>query len=285
MLAAMGIVPSKARGQNFLVQRSIAERIVAAAELKAADDVIEIGPGLGILSEVIARHAVRRLLLIEKDPSLAARLAQHLRSLTIANVIAQDFLTVDFPRLVGGSPAKVIGNLPFSVASAILRRLCEHHSLIARMVLMFQREVAERIRARPGAPGYAALSVFRSLYFDIAGHFRVSAGSFYPRPKVDAEVLVLVPRMPLPFDVREEQELLRVIRASFASPRKTLRNGLAAALAIAPSRAAEALLGASISPLARAEQLGLDDFVRLARALRNLGALGPGADEGDARTS
>src|SRR5713101_7122347 len=146
-LAIAGVRPLKSKGQNFLVQARIADRIVAAAELAPGDDVIEIGPGLGILSERIARCPIRRLALVELDPRLSERLCAHFEHDSYVSIIARDFLKTDFRELYERQPLRIIGNLPFNVAAAILERLCGHHAAIARMVLMFQREVAERIRA------------------------------------------------------------------------------------------------------------------------------------------
>ena len=135
------------------------------------------------------------------------------------------------------------------------------------MVLMFQREVAERIRARPDQPGYAMLSVVSALYWEIDSHFRVTAGSFHPKPKVDAEVLIMRPRVPAPFADNEEGAVIETVRAAFSSRRKTLRNALSSGLKIVPARAQAALERAAIDPGARAETLAAADFVRLARAL------------------
>ncbi|HYB90892.1 MAG TPA: 16S rRNA (adenine(1518)-N(6)/adenine(1519)-N(6))-dimethyltransferase RsmA [Candidatus Binataceae bacterium] len=266
-LAAAGVRPSKARGQNFLVQHAVANRIVDAAELARGDSVIEIGPGLGILSERIAAHPIARLTLVELDSRLAAGLAERFAGDRRVRVVQADFLDVDFAALAGQAPVKAVGNLPFSSAAAILRKLCDNAGLITRMVLMFQREVAERIRARPGASDYSALSVFASLYFEIESHFRVAAGNFHPRPKVDAEVLVFAPRARALFEPSEEGRVLRTVRASFSAPRKTLRNALAHALGLEPSRIDAALARAAIDPGARAEALAAADFVALSRSL------------------
>jgi 16S rRNA (adenine1518-N6/adenine1519-N6)-dimethyltransferase len=133
---------------------------------------------------------------------------------------------------------------------------------------MFQREAAERIRARSGERAYGALSLYTALYWNIADHFRVGAGSFRPRPKVDAEVLVFTPREPAPIAAEDEQVILRTIRAAFTAPRKTLRNSLAAGLDLPPSQAAAMLEQVRISPEARAATLTLEDILRLADVLK-----------------
>jgi 16S rRNA (adenine1518-N6/adenine1519-N6)-dimethyltransferase len=273
-LALAGVIPHKSKGQNFLVQPRIAARIVAAAEIASGDDVLEIGPGLGILSERLAQRPLRHLTLIELDDRLAAQLRERFADDVRVTVINRDFLTCnpsDLPLDPGVdsrvAQLRVIANLPFNVAAAILERLCAMHSTIARMVLMFQREVAERIRARTGSSSYGALSVFTSMYWEITGHFRVAAGSFHPKPKVDAEVLTFAPRRPMPFSPDEERAVLAAVRAAFSAPRKTLRNAMGRALALDSVALEAAFARAAIDPTARAATLAVQDFVRLARAL------------------
>ncbi len=266
ILSDAGLTPSKSKGQNFLTQGAIADRIVAAANLGSSDDVIEIGPGLGILTERILAREVRSLTVVELDHELAERLRQTYASEARLTVVESDFVKVDF-RALAQSRVKVLGNLPFNAASAIFRVLCDHHDLIAMVVAMFQREVGERIRASPGDSEYSALSVYAALYFDIDLHFRVAAGSFHPKPKVDAEVLRLRPLKNPLFEAAEETRVLETVRASFSAPRKMIRNSLAGGLAIASEDAVAALIRADIDPTARAESLSPQDFVRLARAL------------------
>src|SRR5260370_29903974 len=193
-LAIAGVRPTKSRGQNFLTSSAIADRIVAAAEFDESDHITEVGPGLGILTEKIALRPRRSLTLVELDPRLSARLVDRFAGDSSVRVINADFLSIDFASIVAAPPIKVIGNLPFNVAAAILRRLSDNSRLISRMVLMFQREVAARIRARPTDDGHSALSVFTALYWDIDIHFTVADGSFRPPPKDDAEVLRFRPR-------------------------------------------------------------------------------------------
>jgi 16S rRNA (adenine1518-N6/adenine1519-N6)-dimethyltransferase len=264
-LARAGVRPAKSRGQNFLTSGGVANRIVAAAELSETDTVIEIGPGLGILSEKILSRPRRSLTLVELDARLAARLQERFAGVQVINA---DFLAIDFAALVRDSPVKVIGNLPFNVAAAILRKLSDNSRMISRMVLMFQREVAARIRATPGDDAYGALSVFTALYWKIDLHFTVAAGSFHPRPKVDAEVLAFAPHAKRSFAGDDERDVLETVRASFSAPRKTIRNALSHALGIDSARSVHALERAAIDPGTRAETLGVLKFVRLAHALR-----------------
>ena len=272
-LEAAGVRPRKSRGQNFLIQPAIADRIVAAAELAPDDEVVEIGPGLGILSDRILHAAVRRLWLVELDARLTERLQSAFARNPAVRVVCRDFLELELAEMVERPPVKVIGNLPFNAAAAILRRLDEMRGAIRRMVLMFQREVAERIRARAGDRAYSALSVFTALYWETGEHFRVAAGNFRPVPGVDAEVVVFAPPARAAFAPAAEFALLGVIRAAFSAPRKTIRNALVGALDAAPEAISAALERAAIDPAARPATLAVADFVRLACALERAGAI------------
>jgi 16S rRNA (adenine1518-N6/adenine1519-N6)-dimethyltransferase len=269
-LAAAGVRPTKSRGQNFLAAPAVAAKIVALAALEPGDEVLEVGPGLGILTEGLIEQPIRKIVLVELDARLAQRLADRFAEFELVRVLNTDFLEIDLGEILGeNADAIVIGNLPFNVAAAILRKLSDHAAMFKRMVLMFQREVAERIRARPGQSSYSALTVYTALYWRIDARFSVAAGSFHPRPKVDAEVLRFVPLDRRPFEPAEERAVLAVVRAAFAARRKTIRNSLAHALPIGAAQIAAALELAGIAPTARAETLGVDSFVSLARALRD----------------
>jgi 16S rRNA (adenine1518-N6/adenine1519-N6)-dimethyltransferase len=266
VLKTAGVRPSKALGQNFLVQPKVAAQIVSAAQIEAGDTVVEIGPGLGILTERILSAGPRRLMLVELDGRLAAALAARFAGDTRIKVLNRDFLVLTHSEL-GGERLKVIGNLPFSIAAAILRRLADYRHSIVRMVLMFQREVGERIRALPGSRNYGSLSVFSSLYWQIIGHFRVAAGSFHPRPKVDGEVLTMEPRRDWDFTAAEEADVRVIIRAAFSAPRKTIRNSLAGAVGVERDQLEAALELAKVDPSSRPAMLDRSQLIALARIL------------------
>jgi 16S rRNA (adenine1518-N6/adenine1519-N6)-dimethyltransferase len=266
-LESAGVRPSRSRGQNFLVQHSVAAQIVSAAQIAPDDTVVEIGPGLGILSAPIIHAGPRRLMLVELDARLAATLAAQFAGDTRVQVLNRDFLRLTRDE-IEGERLKVIGNLPFSVAARILRHLSDWHESIARMVLMFQREVGERIRAQSGSRNYGALSVFSSLNWHIVGHLRVAAGSFHPRPQVDAEVLIMEPRRERGFSPEEEADLRATIRAAFSAPRKTIRNSLAGGLAVSINKIEAALEIANIEPSLRPGKLDRSKLITLARIVR-----------------
>ena len=266
-LKSAGVRPSKSRGQNFLGQPGVATQIVNALLIEADDSVVEIGPGLGILTERILNAGPRKLTLVEVDDRLAAVLAARFGGDARVKVLNRDFLMVTRSEF-GGECLKVIGNLPFSVAAAILRRLSDYRESVVRMVLMFQREVGERIRALPGSRNYGALSVFSSLYWQIINHFRVAAGSFHPRPKVDAEVLTMEPRRECDFNAAEEPDVRATIRAAFSAPRKTIRNSLAGGLGVDTNEIETALELANIEASLRPGMLDRSQLIALARILR-----------------
>ncbi len=266
-LRLAGVQPSKSRGQNFLVQPAVAAQIVSVAEVKRGDSVVEIGPGLGILTERILEAGPRQVMLVELDARLAARLAERFGGDQRVKILNRDFLMVARPEL-GDGRLKIVGNLPFNVAAAMLRRLCDWRESIERMVLMFQREVGERIRARPGARNYSSLSVFSSLYWNTIGHFRVAGGSFYPRPKVDAEVLIMEPRSELVFAAGEEAHVRATVRAAFSAPRKTIRNSLSGGLGLDSNTIEAALEAANIDASLRPAMLDGLQLLALARVLQ-----------------
>jgi 16S rRNA (adenine1518-N6/adenine1519-N6)-dimethyltransferase len=265
-LKLAGVRPSKSRGQNFLVQHEVAAQIVHTAQIEANDTVVEIGPGLGILTELILEAAPRKLMLVELDARLAGVLRARFGGAAGVTVLDRDFVALA-PSEFGKAPFRVIGNLPFNSAATILRRLTVWHDSIQRMVLMFQREVAERIRALPGSRQYGALSVYTSFYWRVTDHFRVAAGCFHPRPKVEAEVLILEPRRERIFDMVGERELSATVRAAFSAPRKMIRNSLAGGLGVEPKAVEAALEQAGIDPEVRPATLDLVHLIALAAIL------------------
>jgi 16S rRNA (adenine1518-N6/adenine1519-N6)-dimethyltransferase len=262
-LASMGRHPRKRLGQHFLADRGVAQRIVDLAQLRGTERVVEIGPGLGALTDVLVEHA-GELWLIEIDADLAARLrAQHAQRPTV-QVVQGDALKVDFAALLGaGAPAVVVANLPYNIATAILTALLEARCF-ARMVLMLQREVVERLRAQPGTKDYSALSVYTQFAARLRPGLRVGPEAFVPRPKVESEVIVVEPLAQPPVAVDDPVVFHRVVRATFNQRRKQLANSLRAI-----SNDPVAALGAArIDPTRRPETLTLAEFALLSNAVR-----------------
>jgi len=260
VLAEMDVRPSRALGQNFLVAPHVVERIVAAAGVENRT-VVEIGPGIGTMSEALAPVA-SKLFLVEVDRRMAEALRGRFADRPRVQVVPADALEVDYEAMLAGSkPAIVVANLPYSVGSQILLRLLDHRACFDRLVLMLQREVAERLAAKPGTKAYGLLTVWTALYGSARVVFRVPAGAFVPRPKVESAVVSIDLQTAPRADVVDERWFREVVRAAFAQRRKTLR------AALAKLGTAEAIERAGIDPRRRGETLSLEEFAGLARSL------------------
>lgn len=255
-------------GQHFLRHPGAIARIVAAAELTRADTVVEVGAGTGILTVALAAQA-GRVLAVEIDrhliPRLRERLAEH--QLTNVEIVEQDILAFDLEAAAKKfGPLKVVGNLPYQISSPVVFRLLELKRLIPLAVLMFQREVADRINAPPGGKDYGILSVLVQQVANVARVMDLEPKHFQPPPKVRSAVLKLTfPAEPLQ-PVRDEAVFARVVKAAFGQRRKTLHNALRA-LGLPPETLSEVLSAVGIDPGLRAERLSVAQFAALADAL------------------
>lgn len=261
----------RALGQHFLRDAGIAGAIVEIARLSPADLCVEIGPGEGALTGLLAERA-GRLLALEVDPRLIAELRPRLASFSNAEIRRADARTFEYGKLPSLRPSPagrvvVVGNLPFSASKPILERLVEARTALSEMVLTLQQEVAERVAAGPGSKRYGALSVLTQLYCDVRLAMTIPSGAFRPPPKVTSAVLHLrvlpAPRV----GVADEPGFRRLLRAAFGQRRKNLANALAGGLHCGPGPARERLLAAGIEPGRRAESLSLPEFSRLAEIL------------------
>lgn len=260
----------KSLGQNFLIDPNQQRRIAGALDPGPGDTVIEIGPGQGALTTHLAR-SVGRLILIELDRDLAPALQRDFASQTHVSVIQGDILGVDLRALVGGdlSSVKVVGNIPYNITTPIIFRLLERDLRPARIVLMIQREVADRILAPPGDPEYGALAVGVRSVARVERLFHVGRGSFRPVPRVDSTVIRIVPIVPPPLTAQEEQDLRSLTRVAFSWRRKQIQKTLRAApeYGLDPASVEELERRTGISLQQRPEQLGPDQLLSLARAI------------------
>jgi 16S rRNA (adenine1518-N6/adenine1519-N6)-dimethyltransferase len=268
LLRSYGLHPKKGLGQHFLADQAALERIVAAADLAPDDTVLEIGPGLGALTRLLAEQA-GRVVAVELDDRLAAVLAERLAGLPNVEVQPGNILHIsDFSSLVGPS-YKVVANLPYYITSAVLRHLLERHDQPSLLVVTVQREVAERIAAVP--PDMSLLAVSVQFYGRPRIVARIPAGAFYPPPKVDSAVVRIdvlgEPAVSLG-EGTSVVDYFRLVRAGFGHKRKTLRNALSAGLGLAPAAAEQALAQAGIDPRRRAETLSLQEWADLAAPFR-----------------
>lgn len=261
-LTELGIRPRKALGQHFLHDRSVVQRILAAAELSPETLVLEIGPGLGILTEELVRRA-GEVMAVELDRRLAAYLRERFRDSRV-QIVEADALTVDWGEITQGRPYVVVANLPYNVATPILERLLTAPHPPDRLVVMVQREVAERMVATP--PAMSFLSVLVQFFTRPKIAFRVGPGAFTPPPKVESAVVVLE-RRPPPLEREHWSTFFQLVQAGFAQKRKQLANALASALGMEKERVRALLAAAGIDPSRRAETLTLEDWLRLYRCM------------------
>ena len=252
-------MPNKSLGQHWLRDRTILATIADAAELTPSDTVLEIGPGLGTLTSEILRQT-DKVIAVEYDGELARKLPGQFpgKDLTVIN---EDILTFDLDSLPAGY--KVVANVPYYITSKIIERLMTAHNKPSIAVLLVQKEVAERIAARPG--DMSILAVSAQLYAEASLGALVPRRFFTPPPKVDSQVIVLRTRTTPLVPAEDERALFRVVKAGFRAKRKKLRSSISAGLAITKPAAEELLRHANIDPELRAEDLSIDDWLRLAR--------------------
>jgi 16S rRNA (adenine1518-N6/adenine1519-N6)-dimethyltransferase len=273
LLARRGLAPSRDRGQNFLVDSALAEAIAGAAGLAPGDAVIEIGPGLGILTRALAPRA-RRVAAIEIDAGLVAALREEGGLPPHVELIHADALDVDLAALAErlGGAVRVVANLPYSAASPLLRRLLDLHGRLAGWLVLLQREVAARLVAAPGSRDYGSLAVLHRLCARVERVRDLPAACFHPTPKITSTLVRVTPEEGPdgPRGTEELAEVERVVRAAFGTRRKTLLNALRTGLAPAPPvEALHAILArVGVEGSARAEALEPGTFLALARALR-----------------
>lgn len=256
-------------GQNFLADARAAARIAAFVSPAADEAVIEIGPGLGAITHLLA-EATSRLAVVEIDRDLAARLRERFgaRLLVVeGNVLDQDFSRIAVA--LGAppdAPVAVAGNLPYNVSKPIAMKLVAERASISRAVLMFQREVAARLTARPGSKEYGPLTVLAGRAFRIEPLFDLGPGAFRPAPKVVSTVTAWSRRSREDLPAELEPRLRATLAAAFAQRRKTLLANVRAALGGDEARARAALLSASLDPALRAEAVSPEGFIRLAES-------------------
>lgn len=268
--------PKKSLGQNFLIDENYLEQIVSAADLSAADTVLEIGPGLGILTRALGDRA-GRVVAVELDDRLISVLRTGFATRDNISIVHGDILDLDPPTVVAtgsGEPAsgtaapvryKVVANLPYYITSPVLRRLLESTPPAQRIVVMVQKEVAQRICATPGDMSILAVSV--QFYAEPSIVCTVPAQAFHPRPKVDSAVLRLDVRPQPYFPDADVERFFAIVRAGFGQKRKQLLNSLTSGLGQSKASTRAALDAAGIDPQRRAQTLSLDEWGALYAAL------------------
>jgi 16S rRNA (adenine1518-N6/adenine1519-N6)-dimethyltransferase len=258
LLARHGVRPSKALGQNFLVDENTARRIVRLAELQPGDRVVEVGPGVGSLTVSLA-DAGAHVCAIEIDRHLVPILEEVVAGRDV-EVVQQDARHVDWDAQLGAPPWVMVANLPYNVATSVVVGALETAPMIERMLVMVQREVGERLAAGPGDGAYGAVSVKVAYYASAKVVGTVSPNVFVPRPNVESALVRFVRHDRPAVQVRDADRMFELVKAGFATRRKTLRNTLDGRVD------AERFARAGVDPRARAETLALADWARLADA-------------------
>ena len=273
LMKAWKLHPKKQLGQNFLTDANMAEAIVAYTGATADDVVLEIGAGLGSLTLPLARQA-HTVIAIEKDRRLVKLLNTELKAAGLDNVdlLEKDILKFDIPSLsrAQNKDLIVVGNVPYNISSQIMVQIIKARSCIKKSVLMFQKELAQRITAPPGSKAYGRLSVMVQYCAKVRVLTEVKAKLFFPKPNIDSLAIGVDFDSNAESQVRDEVFFFQVIKAAFSKRRKTLRNSLAGFLpGFDGSVSAKAIEGAGIDPVRRAETLNVDEFVRLANHIHD----------------
>ena len=255
--------PRKRFGQNFLRDQHVLDRIVNAAELQEGDRILEIGPGAGALTNRLLETGLP-VLAIEIDRDLGAALQDRIDK--NLSVVVGDVMRMDWAELLLDPPYKLIANLPYNISSQILFRVLEHRRLFQRLVLMFQKEVGERLIAEAGSRNYGILSVLMQAWFEIDWVVKVPPKAFYPPPKVDSVVLSLTPLTEPRIELHDAELFRQLVRGAFAQRRKTLRNSLLGA-GWQAEQIDRAFALADIDCRRRGETLTLEEFGRLTNVL------------------
>ena len=264
ILKTFNIHMSKKLGQNFLIDADIGRGIVDAADIRPGERVLEIGPGIGTLTQGLA-EAGAEVTAVELDKKLPAVLAKTLEGYENVRIVQGDILKVNIPEIMGSEPFKVAANLPYYITTPIIMTLLERRLPISRLVTMVQKEVADRMVAEPGTKAYGALSVAVQYYTQPHVELDVPPRSFIPAPEVDSVVIVCDVREEPPVTVADEKLFFRVVRAAFGQRRKTLSNALKGA-GFDKELIRTALPAAGIDGTRRGETLSLTEFAAIATA-------------------
>lgn len=268
LLKQYGLSPKKQLGQNFLTNEYVLERIIRAAEIHSDVGVLEIGPGLGALTEQLAKNA-KQVIAIELDARLIPILEELFQADANVTVIQGDILKIDVNQLLEQfkdvCDVYVVANLPYYITSPVLIRLLQNRYPLQRIVVMVQKEVAARLTAKPGSKEYGALSVFAQYYAKVHHVFTVPKHVFVPQPKVESSVVRFDLLASPSVKVENESLFFQLVRASFAKRRKTLVNALYAAYSsfLSKKEIQTLLEAAQIDPQRRGETCSLEEFARL----------------------
>jgi len=268
-LREYGFFPKKRLGQHFLVDRNILNKVIRTAEVGKEDVVMEVGPGFGEMTLALAR-LVKQVIAVEIDPKLVEVLKKRLADCPNVEVVKSDILKVDFKRLYKneGHPIKVVANLPYQISTPLLFRFIEAKEAFSTLTLMLQREVAERMAAPSGGKEYGPLSIFVQLFLDVSIRFFIKPSAFFPPPKIESAVVHMVWKEKPRIEEKDEEWFKKVVKACFGYRRKTLLNALKHSELPLDESTGSKMEKAGIDPQRRPETLTIEEFIRLADALR-----------------
>ena len=270
-LSEYGVFPKKRLGQHFLIDRNILSKVVRTAEVGKEDVVIEVGPGSGEMTLALAR-LVKHVIAVEVDQKMVEILKEKLADCPNVEVVKSDILKVDFKRLYEreGRPVKVVANLPYQISTPLLFRFIEAKEAFSTLTLMLQREVAERMAAPSGGKEYGPLSIFVQLFLNVSIRFFIKPSAFFPPPKIESAVVHMVWKEKPTIEAKDEAWFKTVVKACFGYRRKTLLNALKHSEHFPVQSIESRMKQAAIDPQRRPETLTIEEFIRLAEALRNV---------------
>jgi len=259
LLEKYGLSPNKKLGQNFLVDENVVRKIILFSQAEGKE-VIEIGAGPGTLTVYLAKTA-QKVFAVEIDKKILNVLKEVCQNLSNVQIVNSDFLELNVKNLTNGDKVYVVGNLPYYVTSQILFKLFEERECIEKFTIMVQKEVAQRLLAKPGTKEYGNLTVAMNFYCEIEDYFYVSKNVFYPKPEVDSTVLRA--RFKIEKPNVDEEKFFKIVHACFSTRRKTILNALSNQLDIAKDKLKKIIQQAKLDENLRAEDLSLDDYIRL----------------------
>lgn len=260
-------------GQNFLIDTHVLDKIIYSAEITKEDMVLEIGPGIGTMTQYLA-EAAGKVIAVEIDKNLIPILADTLHEYENVQIINEDVLKLDIAKIVeeqnGGKPIKVVANLPYYITTPIIMKLLEERVPADSITIMMQKEVADRIKASAGSKTYGALSVAVGFYCTVEHIANAPKEVFVPRPKVDSTVIRLDIRSERPVDLIDEKIFFDTVKNGFGQRRKTLLNSLTGVRGLPKDQISDVLEAAGIDPKRRAETLDLEEFARVANEIAKI---------------
>ncbi|MBR2724375.1 MAG: 16S rRNA (adenine(1518)-N(6)/adenine(1519)-N(6))-dimethyltransferase RsmA [Ruminococcus sp.] len=273
IMESSGFSFSKALGQNFIVNPSVCPRMAENCGADKECGVLEVGPGIGVLTNELCKVA-KKVVAVELDKRLPEILAKTLSDHDNVKIVSGDIMELDLHKLIAdefaGMDVVVCANLPYYITSPVIMKLLEERLPIKALTVMVQKEAADRLCAQMGTRAAGAVTAAVRYYSEPKLLFKVSAGSFMPAPKVDSAVIKLDINARPTLDVKDEKLYFRVVRGAFSQRRKTISNSISSVLSIDKPTLMSALEKAEVSPMARAEQLTLEDFASIANALKEV---------------